>query len=348
MRSAGFTRLAGIGLGLLLCIAQRSTAQGGGALPTCTGWRNCSPSRAVCASSDQTAFFWPAVVSDFPDGVSSDGRGPYVPRADGVMWSLVETTAGLRIDLARDSVTNPRTLVVNLNHPVPGGGGVPRGVITDGDDNGLYAQWRRVGDTVQSLHSIPVGQTVAAAMMNVLFHIKGRFHILQMGPQPFGHCHIPVTSVNGTGTSSATIFRESATKWVMDLPPGSVGRLFDLTNTTVHAVDKGLYSVRLHYEIGTTGVQTGILAGRVINADGSGPVEGAGVNALLPNGAILAGTVTRADGTYRIPVVPIGTYQVQIRAGRFSTYEASKVTIRQSETTTLDAELTHAIQKTPR
>jgi hypothetical protein len=38
--------------------------------------------------------------------------------------------------------------------------------------------------------------------------------------------------------------------WVMDLPAGSVGRLFDLSSTTQYAVDKGLYYLRLHYEIG--------------------------------------------------------------------------------------------------
>jgi hypothetical protein len=39
-------------------------------------------------------------------------------------------------------------------------------------------------------------------------------------------------------------------KWVIDLPAGSVGRLFDLYNTTQYAVDKGLYYTQLHYEIG--------------------------------------------------------------------------------------------------
>jgi hypothetical protein len=101
------------------------------------------------------------------------------------------------------------------------------------------------------LQNIRVGQTVTAAQMNVTFHINGRTHLLQMGPQPNGHCHNGGTTlVNGTGTSSGTIYRASPTKWVMNLPAGSVGRLFDVENTPEHAVDKGLYHVRLHYEIG--------------------------------------------------------------------------------------------------
>jgi hypothetical protein len=137
-----------------------------------------------------------------------------------------------------------------LNDPVPGAGGVPLGTITDGSDINIETQWYRVGDTRQNLHDIPVGQTVTANQMNVTFHINGRFHILQMGPQAYGHCHSLPTAVFGTGTSSGTIYRASETKWAIDLPAGSVGRLFDLYNTDQYAVDKGLYYAQLHYEIG--------------------------------------------------------------------------------------------------
>jgi hypothetical protein len=123
-------------------------------------------------------------------------------------------------------------------------------VITDGDDVGFVTELRKVRDTLPSIFNIPVGQTKTAAQMNVGFHVNGRFHILQMGPQPYGHCHSGPNLVSGTGTSSGTIYRASQTKWVMDLPAGSVGRLFDVHNTKGHATDKGLYYVRLHYEIG--------------------------------------------------------------------------------------------------
>lgn len=40
------------------------------------------------------------------------------------------------------------------------------------------------------------------------------------------------------------------TKWAVDVPAGSIGRLFDIYNTDQYAVDKGLYYTELHYEIG--------------------------------------------------------------------------------------------------
>ena len=72
----------------------------------------------------------------------------------------------------------------------------------------------------------------------------------QMGPLPLGNCHAEANRVHGTGTSCGTIYRAGPTRWVMDLPAGAVGRLFDLSRTTENAVDKSLYYVRLHSEIG--------------------------------------------------------------------------------------------------
>jgi hypothetical protein len=152
--------------------------------------------------------------------------------------------------MARDSIKNPRRYSVNLNHPVPGEGGVPLGIVTAGSYTNIEIQWYRVGDARQNLHNIAIGQTVPAGMMAVTFHIEGRFHVLQAGPLAYGHCHAAPTRVYGTGTSSGTIYRASATRWVMDLPVGSAARLFDLYNTDQYAVDKGLYYTDLHFEIG--------------------------------------------------------------------------------------------------
>ena len=244
--------LTKIGLNLFIVIgcARMAHGQSGGSLPTCSGWSNCNPGRSVCTGANRRSYEGPTVVSDFADGVSSDGRGPYVKGTDGVQWSIVVGNAGLSLRADEDSIKKPRTFTVNLNNPVPGGGGIPLGIFTSGNDDHLYAAWKRVGNAIPSLHDLPVGDTVPAAQMNVSVHIDGRFHILQMGPLPLGNCHTDANRVNGAGTSSGTIYRESQTKWVIDLPAGSVGRLFDLHNTTEYAVDKGLYYLRLHYEIG--------------------------------------------------------------------------------------------------
>lgn len=113
---------------------------------------------------------------------------------------------------------------MNLNNPVPGGGAVPLGIVTIRGDNLLYTSWERVGNLARSLLNIPVGQTVPAGQINVSFHLNGRFHVLQMGPQPLGHCHqgTDSTRVHGAGTSAGTIHRASQSKWVVDLPAGSL------------------------------------------------------------------------------------------------------------------------------
>ena len=237
--------------GAIVGVGQASMARGGGGgLPTCVGASDCAAGPVYCTGEDGTGTVAPTVITDFANGLSSDGRGPYVQGTDGVRYSVVVVVATLSLDKFSRSVKNPRKYSLNLNNPVPGGGGVPLGTITDGSDINIETQWYRVGNTRQSLRSIAIGQIVSANQIDVTFHINGRFHILQMGPQPYGHCHSAPTAVFGTGTSSGTIYRASATKWVIDLPAGSVGRLFDLYNTDQYAIDKGLYYTQLHYEIG--------------------------------------------------------------------------------------------------
>lgn len=239
--------------GTLIGIGQVTMARGGGHAgpPTCSGASDCAAGPVICTGEDGTGTVGPTVITDDSNGLSSDGRGSYIQGTDGVRNSVVVYVAGISFDKSSKSVKNPRKYTVNLNNPVPGGGGVPLGNITDGNDINIETQWYRVGDARQNLHNIPVGQTVTADQMHVAFHINGRFHILQMGPQPFGHCHSVPTAVFGAGTSSGTIYRASETKWVIDLPAGSVGRLFDLYNTDQYAVDKGLYYTQLHFEIGS-------------------------------------------------------------------------------------------------
>ena len=233
------------------------SASGGGASESCTSASYCAPTPEPCKFAGASAV-GPAVVADFPDGVSSDGRGPYLMGKDGVIDSSTGREGALTIFDRTDTVRNIRSFSVNLNKPVPGGGGVPLGIVSSGNGSGFVTQRRMVGDTVQNLMDIPVGQTDTAALMSVGFHINGRFHLLQMGPVANGHCMTDKNLVNGAGTSSGTIYRASKTKWVMDLPAGSVGRLFEMgaldtlhvKRTWEQALDKGLYYVHLHYEIG--------------------------------------------------------------------------------------------------
>jgi hypothetical protein len=235
--------------GRLIGVGPPSLASGGSGahkLPTCSGPSDCAPGTLVCTGEDQTATVAPITITDYSNGLSSDGRGPYVQGADGVNTTVVSAVTALGLS---KTVKN-RKYTLNLNNPVPGGGGAPLGLITDGDDVFLEMQWDMSGTARENLNNIPVGQTVVANQIDVPVHINGHYHMLQMGPQPYGHCKSVPTAVNGAGTSSGTIYRASATKWVIDLPAGSIGRLFDLYNTDQYAVDKGLYYTQLHLEIG--------------------------------------------------------------------------------------------------
>ena len=236
--------------GPLVGVHQPLMARGGnGGLPTCSGADDCAAGPVVCTGEDTTSTVGPAVVADRPNGLSSDGGGAYIQGINGVGSTAVANVAGLGL-YATKNLKSPRRYALNLNNPVPGGGGTPLGIIADGNDVFLETQWYTSGNARQNLRDIPVGQTVQADQIDVPVHINGRYHILQMGPQPYGHCHSAPTLVSGAGTTSGSITRLTATKWAVDVPAGSIGRLFDIYNTDQYAVDKGLYYTELHYEIG--------------------------------------------------------------------------------------------------
>ena len=262
MRIAKIKLSAVVGLSLFIGVSltgMRRGASGGGLRSsTIAGYCTPTPEPSKFPGSNTVG---PTVVADFSDGVSSDGRGPYYNGTDGVFESRTGQEGALGIFDRADTVKHIRSFSVNLNRPVPGGGGVPLGINTSGNGSGFVTQRRMVGDAVQNFMDIPVGQTDTAALMSITFHINGRMHLLQMGPLANGHCMGVKNLVHGAGTSTGTIFRASPTKWVMDLPAGSIGRLFDMQGSQPvgvplklppweHAVDKGLYYVHLHYEIG--------------------------------------------------------------------------------------------------
>jgi hypothetical protein len=80
-------------------------------------------------------------------------------------------------------------------------------------------------------------------------YIGGVMHVLQMGPQPYGHCQSSGTAIYGDGTTMGTVAHPDADQWVVDLPPGSVGRLFENRTGDPRAVDRELYYVSLHFVV---------------------------------------------------------------------------------------------------
>jgi hypothetical protein len=230
----------------------------------CLDAGNCqAPSDLGCRNSDGDPL-WNArtILADYADGVSSDGRGPYStgPGSHGPMPATLVSVVGFEAVMGSRV---PRSFKVNLSKPVPRGGGRPLGVVVDsggttpdGKPTGfaIFATLRVIDHVNQNFKNIPVGGSAPAAQLNVFFHINGRFHILQMGPQPWLVCHTKTPPVSGNGTTAAIIYRPDSTRWVVDLPAGSIGRLYDVSGlsraTPFGVIDRGLYYIHLHYEIG--------------------------------------------------------------------------------------------------
>lgn len=199
-------------------------------------------------------------LSDSGYSVTSDGLGPYRAGVANVRVSPVDVGAAFVLGgLARGPM---RSFSVDLNHPVDGDMGVPLGVIKA--DGAWHGPFMPAGtnysieisfggggnsDTTQFTGDIPVGATVRGGI-GLDLYVDGVAHVLQAGPGAWGgFCSADGSATYGDGTSMGTISHPTATSWVVDLPPGSVGRLFDIRREVKGAVNKGLYYMSLHLTI---------------------------------------------------------------------------------------------------
>lgn len=241
--------------------------------PTCAGGNgpgSCSPRgytlsascealaarKGLAAPSGRSAGF--VVLSDSGYSIRSDGKGPY---RNGSANVRVLAAAGAVLFLHGTSGDAVRSFAVDLNHPVPGDIGRKRGrVKADGWPGALVpaganyqlelgALYLSADTTIWGVTRIPVGATVPASNIGLSFYLNGLLHVLQVGPIPWDFCSADGTTVHGDGTTPGTITRTSPTTWVVDLPPGSIGRLFDVHRAPSNAVNKGLYFVSFHYVV---------------------------------------------------------------------------------------------------
>ena len=217
----------------------------------------CSTGFRICSSSSRAPGqgYLPsgstATLSDSPYSITSDGLGPYITGGRGAYVRInASQVASLEFANVPSDGSATRSIKVDLNHPVPGDIGVPLGVVASNHNLELASQWYTDSSNIaHSIRDIPIGTTVTSEQTDLGVHINGVYHVLQMGPQRYGHCFSDGSATNGAGTTRATIRRVTATEWVVDLPPGSVGRLFDIRLSAPNAVNKGLYYVSLHYVI---------------------------------------------------------------------------------------------------
>ena len=196
------------------------------------------------------------VLSDSAYSIRSDGLGPY----RGGSGNVRLTSGGVSnaFVLAERSPGPTRSFTVDLGHPVPTDIGAPRGTTNAdamqkrpfspaGSNYSLEIGFLyRNTDTTKFTGDIPVGSTVhGSVFMN--FYLNGLLHVLYAGPTGTAElCSTYGSAVYGDGTTAPTIFRASPTSWVVDLPPGSIARLFDSHREEKNAVNRGLYYLSMH------------------------------------------------------------------------------------------------------
>lgn len=207
-----------------------------------SGYPRCVDSKGGMRRSTELVFI------DSGRSVRSDGLGPYRPGSGGVLIVFDGPRLGLLAYAAEGNLQ--RSITIDLDHPVPAGVGVRLGAHVERQFFETEAQWRTGADqAMRSLLDLPVGTTIAADQIEVNFMLGDAIHVLQIGPQSAGHCYSDPTAIHGAGTSRGTIRREAENRWAVDVPPGSVGRLFDRGLGDPNAVDRGLYYVSLHYVV---------------------------------------------------------------------------------------------------
>jgi hypothetical protein len=197
-------------------------------------------------------------MTDSGYSVSSDGLGPYRSGSSNVRVLSGGVDGAFLLDGTSRGAS--RSFMVDLNNPVPGDIGIPLGMIkADGVWPGSFvpagANYRlhifflyMNADSTEFTGDIPVGTTVPASTIGLNFYVNGLHHVLQVGPFPWGGlCMAGGTAIYGQGTTVGTISRPTATTWIVDLPAGSVGRLFDNHREDKYAVNRGLYHVSLHF-----------------------------------------------------------------------------------------------------
>lgn len=184
-------------------------------------------------------------IDEKSSSVKSDGLGSYFNGVD----LNVTTNANLWLVAwyLKDTTHSRRKLIFDLNHPVPGTGSEAHGILQDNraELHVLYKLDQTVVPAVDyDLHTIPIGATRYSMRTEMLIHINGVPHILQLGPWASGFCgEDPLEHprlLNGVGTTQVKIIHKTDTAFDIIAPTGSIGRLWNITNPYM-PVDNGLF-----------------------------------------------------------------------------------------------------------
>ncbi|HUP57409.1 MAG TPA: hypothetical protein VM598_08155 [Bdellovibrionota bacterium] len=152
------------------------------------------------------------------DYLKDDSLGDYIQGVDYVR-ALLQDLEGFGFGSyypSKGSPTPIRHVYYNLNYPVPGGGGTPKGLVGSDPRSNHTHVCTPDGSLVAN---IPPGTTVTGAYSDTTFLINGVSHRLIFG----NGCHNVLPS---PGTSTFTITRNLDGTWTFSLPEGSVGALW--------------------------------------------------------------------------------------------------------------------------
>lgn len=143
--------------------------------------------------------------------------------------------------------TATREMTVDLTHPVDNGGGISQGVMVGTNYMKVYAISSLNADgKLAGLHWMPVGQTVPAFWAKLEFTDKatGTLWSVTFNPDP----QICAHAYSAPGSTRASITRTSDSHWQVDLPAGSIGRLYRGISPSTGG-DRGLFYIQAHFAI---------------------------------------------------------------------------------------------------
>ena len=232
----------------------------------CIGGGDCDSGQNLCRTTGSPRISGRAMLVDAASSVKSDGRGPYLSASANATVEMGASAALIFTALHHANLDSIRSFTIDLSRPTPRGGGIPLGIVrvpqlvsdshawpaaNDSTESrstyaSILAQWfTEPNETLHGVSEIPLGETIQAEQLDVSFTIDGVAHVLQMGPQPMWHCYSDKPAITGAGTTRATISHPSAGRWIIDLPAGSIGRLWDVHLLPSNAIDKGIFFVSL-------------------------------------------------------------------------------------------------------
>jgi hypothetical protein len=195
------------------------------------------------------------VVVSSNGNLRNDGKGTYYTGTDFIAaWVNPTRWPHMSFDICMnwpftrypgvDSASAPppsgthdnRTLVHRMMNPVPGGGGKPLGEFTGPGGGNDVALPKPLTSTVTSFTDMRIGSSLSPTSAEVRFCDVDctEYYSLIFGERSvFGYA-----KVHGVGTTQPIITRISETKWIINFPPRTIGRLW---NRSGEGADLGLY-----------------------------------------------------------------------------------------------------------